>query len=310
MKLLFIRTLPPLFAIFVLFTLELRSEPTTKVFLNGVVTPVYFNDGDSFRVLAGSLKGSKARIAGFNTLESYGPVHKWGAWDPKELYHYSYLGTLNARKGIWRCNSDMSKDTYGRTLWNCFDLARDQIKKGLAHVMLIGHYPDAEKLLALQTDAIKNRVGIWAKGTPDYILTSAHSSDEKPFGDMIYDRFVSVADGVSTKWFHRRDYDECQEVCATLPKFDRKMAAAFANSKFAANRDVSKKQIWQIVSKINKDRSNTKLAQVQNGLELGEQLLTFYAKSVGEKEIRVKGACLTYIDYRRRYGRNRASCLR
>ena len=35
-----------------------QAEVATRVFLNGSVTPVYFNDGDSFRVLAGPLKGT------------------------------------------------------------------------------------------------------------------------------------------------------------------------------------------------------------------------------------------------------------
>jgi len=112
--------------------------PATKVYLNGVQTPVYFSDGDSFRVLDGPLSGMRTRIAGFNTLESYGAVHRWGNWHEKELSHIAYKGTMNARKGVWHCESNMRKDTYGRTLWDCVDLSLSQVEKGLAHVMLIG----------------------------------------------------------------------------------------------------------------------------------------------------------------------------
>ena len=56
----------------------LASEPRTKVVVNGLMSPVYFNDGDTFRVLSGQLSGTKARLEGFNTLESFGPVHQWG----------------------------------------------------------------------------------------------------------------------------------------------------------------------------------------------------------------------------------------
>ena len=74
------------------------GEPQTMVFLNGKAVPVFFNDGDSFRVLSGSMKGSKARLAGFNTLESHGPVHSWGDWTVKEMYVLAKMATLHARR--------------------------------------------------------------------------------------------------------------------------------------------------------------------------------------------------------------------
>ena len=46
----------------------LASEPRSKVVVNGMMSPVYFNDGDTFRVLSGQLSGTKARLEGFNTL--------------------------------------------------------------------------------------------------------------------------------------------------------------------------------------------------------------------------------------------------
>ena len=55
----------------------------TRVFLNGAPAPVYFNDGDTFRVLGGRFSGMRARLAGFNTLESYGNVPRVGLLDPK-----------------------------------------------------------------------------------------------------------------------------------------------------------------------------------------------------------------------------------
>ena len=102
---------------------EAHAVPASKVFLNGVPTPVFFNDGDSFRVLSGPLAGTRARLQGFNTLESYGRCHQWGDWTRRELGHYATLGTLNAQRGVWNCTSDMKKDFYGRILWNCKDLA-------------------------------------------------------------------------------------------------------------------------------------------------------------------------------------------
>ena len=190
------------------------GEAKTKVYLNGVPTPVYFNDGDSFRVLAGPLEGTRARIAGFNTLESYGPVHKWGDWTKKELYIFAKMATLNAQRGVWHCKSAMDKDTYGRILWHCDDLAISQIAKGYAHAMTIDKKPAARFLLEAQEKAQKNKIGFWAKGIPNFILTSAHSMKEKAFkSSKTYDRFVSAKDGHSEKVLHRNNYSACSEVC-------------------------------------------------------------------------------------------------
>ena len=128
----------------------------SEVYLNGKVASVFFNDGDSFRVLSGPLKGTRARLSGFNTLESYGPVHRWGKWTGQELYAFSKKATMNAREGQWHCVSDMNKDIYGRILWRCDDLALSQISQGYAHAMTVDSAPAAELLLKAQREAQKN----------------------------------------------------------------------------------------------------------------------------------------------------------
>ena len=45
------------------------ADAWTRVFINGRVAPVYFNDGDSFRVMGGELSGTQCRLGGYNTLE-------------------------------------------------------------------------------------------------------------------------------------------------------------------------------------------------------------------------------------------------
>ena len=80
--------------------------------VNGTPSPVYFNDGDSFRVLEGKYTGTKGRLAGFNTLESHGPVHRWGKWTAKELYINAKMATRNAERGSWACQSEGEKDIY------------------------------------------------------------------------------------------------------------------------------------------------------------------------------------------------------
>ncbi len=189
-----------------------QAKPEARVFLNGRPTPVYFNDGDSFTVLEGPIKGTKARLSGFNTLESFGPAHRWGTWDPHELYVIAKQAALNARQGEWHCESDMNKDGYGRILWHCEDLILDDIRKGLAHAMTVTAEPASPKQLEMQKLAQGEKRGMWAKGIPPFILTSLHSADEGA-GAETYNRLISTADGHTEKWKHQDIYQDCQWVC-------------------------------------------------------------------------------------------------
>jgi endonuclease YncB( thermonuclease family) len=195
-----------------LLSAEALARPMTKVFLNGAPAPVFFNDGDSFSVLGGPLEGTKARLAGFNTLESFGAVHRWGKWDAHELYVVAKMATLNARRGVWHCHSDLRRDGYGRILWTCPDLIVDQIRKGLAHAMTVTKDPSPKEHLEAQRLAQAERRGIWAHGIPEYVLTSTHSNDEGYEGTT-YNRLVSSADGHSEKWIHKDIYKDCDEIC-------------------------------------------------------------------------------------------------
>ncbi len=189
-----------------------HATPAARVFLNGRPTPVYFNDGDSFAVLEGPLKGTKARLSGFNTLESFGPAHKWGTWDPHELYVVAKQAALNARQGEWHCESDLNKDGYGRILWHCEDLIQDDIRKGLAHAMTVTADPASPKQLELQALAQKEKLGMWAKGIPPFVLTSLHSADEGAGADT-YNRLISTVDGHTEKWKHQDLYKDCEWIC-------------------------------------------------------------------------------------------------
>jgi hypothetical protein len=48
------------------------------IVLNGEKVQVNWTDGDSFKIKEGKFKGAGTRLQGFNTLEAYGPVHRWG----------------------------------------------------------------------------------------------------------------------------------------------------------------------------------------------------------------------------------------
>lgn len=189
-----------------------HAKPATRVILNGRPTPVYFNDGDSFTVLEGPLNGTKTRLSGFNTLESFGPAHRWGQWQMSELYVVAKEAALNARKGEWHCTSDLKRDGYGRVLMYCPDLIEDDIRKGLAHAYSVDDKPADPHQLALQKLAQAEKRGMWAKGIPKFVLTSVHSADEGA-GAETYNRLISAEDGHTEKWLHQEIYKDCQEVC-------------------------------------------------------------------------------------------------
>ena len=56
------------------------------IVLDGQPILVDWDDGDTFSSPLGDGERLKARLSGYNTLESYGPVHRWGEWTAPELY--------------------------------------------------------------------------------------------------------------------------------------------------------------------------------------------------------------------------------
>lgn len=196
-----------------IFLPQASAQQSTQIEINGEIASVFFNDGDTFRILSGKLMGKRSRVEGFNTLESYGPVHRWGSFKSRELMNIANEGTLNARRGGWHCTTDLSTDTYGRLLSTCMDLASDQIEKGLAHVMTVTQSPGNAGLIEKQRGAIKEGKGMWALGVPNFVLTSTHSLHEVRDRTETYDRFVSTRDGHSVVAKHRNNYEDCQEIC-------------------------------------------------------------------------------------------------
>ena len=313
------------------------AEPASKVFLNGVPSPVYFNDGDSFRVLAGQFSGSKARLSGYNTLESYGPVHGWGAKSLRELYVNAKQGTLNARRGpcwddargggglkpgcnaAWHCTSDLKRDGYGRILWWCPDLAYDQVRKGLAHVMSVDG-PGEPKLIEAQRLAISERLNMWARGVPEFVLTSTHSFSEPYAQEMgsAYNRLVSVADGHSQKWLHKREYGECEAVCrmavvdveaivsaAEVVKRDPTIVkGALTMGELVAGYDAE--ALIKIVRRFA-ETGEVYLAAPEH-VEALAKVLGPMRKAGKLGELRMD-SCMIYTSFNRRYGSNAAPCM-
>lgn len=290
------------------------AEPASKVFLNGQPAPVFFNDGDSFRVLSGRHEGLKARLTGYNTLETPGPVHRWGDFHAKELYINAKLATLVARRGVWRCESDLSVDGYGRALWWCPDLAEELIRLGLAHAMTVTTDPADERLLVAQREAIAARRGMWAHGVPDFIMTSLHSAHESTSEGGPRNRLVSTRDGSSMLWHHGDSYEECQEVCDVGYESDYRVGKAIAALRakdapfdgFDAYDDERLGRIMRAFA-MKKDYAG-ELVDAAHAeplhAALEELRLAYLIGRVGPP------SCHVYTDFRRRYGGGKAACLK
>lgn len=302
-------------ALLVLWAPSAQADAKTLVMVNGKSMPVFFNDGDSFRVLEGPRSGMKARLAGFNTLESHGPVHRWGLASTKEMYVLAKMATLFGRRGVWSCTSDMTTDTYGRALLQCPDLAEAMIRKGFAHAMTVTADPAAPALMAAQAEAIEKGRGIWSQGAPEWVLTSLHSVDERPDKPTAYNRLVSTRDGHSEKIQHTRRYKECEEVCvydAVVPESSmtatiERLKLSTVGDHFGALSTSEQRHIlrfWMmgssvaaLVPKANREAYRVELALVQ-----GEGTLT---ASPGALQ-----SCMVYVDFKRRFGGDRAKCLK
>lgn len=193
-----------------------HSKPTSWLHLNGQKVRVFWSDGDTFKVLEGSYKGSKARLSGFNTLESYGPVHRWGKWTAKGLQSIADQATFFVRKRTWTCTTKGSKDRYNRILAACPGLKKELIRNGLAH-LFVWATPQSKRskelniVQKLQQVAQKQKKGMWAQGTPRWIVTSVHSYHEKK--KTTYNRLISTQTGYSSKRLHAQTYSTCQWVC-------------------------------------------------------------------------------------------------
>ena len=188
-----------------------RHRPSSTVVLDGTPCAVRWTDGDTFRILDGALRGLSARVVGYDTLESYGPVHRWGGWSREELLRIAKAATPIAAAGRWTCANAGGVDRYKRLLVSCPDAAAALVGRGLAMVFAVDAPADA-RLHALQREAQRRGEGMWAKGVPSAIPTSLHSAAENPRG-RAYDRVVDTATGAAMRREHAHVYATCEEVC-------------------------------------------------------------------------------------------------
>ena len=184
-----------------------------QVLLDGELHTVRWDDGDTFSY-KGAAEKVRARLADYNTLESYGPVHRWRGAGYDELYANAKQATARVRAGGWSCQRTGKGGGYGRIGVRCPDAALALVSEGLAHVFSVEEPADS-KLLEAQKAAIAGKRGMWAKGAPEGIVTSLHSKDEpgraKP--GQLYDRVASASTGAARPTPHDQTYAACQEVC-------------------------------------------------------------------------------------------------
>jgi endonuclease YncB( thermonuclease family) len=193
---------------------EKKKDTRMWVVLDGRKTRVVWNDGDSFRVIRGPHNEMRARLDGYNTLESYGPVHFWGPHHGYDLYDNGKEATELAKSKVWECQTKEGGGGYGRTLVVCPELREEMLAKGLAHLFAVVGKPDP-KLVAIQLDAQKNRRGMWKRTIPSTIVTSIHSITEKE-GEKdaeVYNRVCDTRTGMSWKVKHKAVFKPCDAFC-------------------------------------------------------------------------------------------------
>jgi len=195
---------------------ESETKRGVSVVLDGQTIAANWDDGDTFSARMptddGGFEKLKGRLVGFNTLESYGPVHRWGDWTAEELAGIAKAAGERARGTQWVCSKLEGSGGYGRSRVDCPALRQALLQEGLAHLFVMDDEASAEDL-AMQAKAIQDGAGMWAKGAPQGIVTSLHSLDERPDQEETYDRVVSTETGKSEKFNHADNYESCQEVC-------------------------------------------------------------------------------------------------
>jgi hypothetical protein len=229
------------------------------------------------------------------------------------------MATKNGRDGSWVCNSDGSKDTYGRELFDCPSLIQSQVRKGFAHAMTITAEGSAPELIKLQHEAQKNKVGMWAHGVPDFIITSTHSIAERSGRQYAYNRIVSTKDGHSEKVQHQKAYKECEWVCVNkvtvAPDVSTKVVAELRadESLKAVLKDFSDENLayiarmWLVIDQVA--LMVPLKAKEDRGL-IGDKLKALVESGALVAATSEVDSCTLFVPFKRRYGGGRAACLK
>ena len=91
----------------VTFTSEAAPSGKGRVLIDDTYHDVSWSDGDSFGITSGRMRGQRVRLLGYNTLESYGPVHKWGDWNEDfrlyQICHIAYISYICSKLSDTEC---------------------------------------------------------------------------------------------------------------------------------------------------------------------------------------------------------------
>ena len=114
---------------------QVERRTNGVVLLDGKETQVNWDDGDTFFAPE---RGLKARLVGYNTLESYGAVHRFGPGE-KRLFEIAGEATALAKSKAWVCTTRDGEGGYGRKSVDC--PAKGHLRPG-GHVVegaAVGH---------------------------------------------------------------------------------------------------------------------------------------------------------------------------
>jgi hypothetical protein len=174
---------------------------------------------------------------------------------------------------------------------------------------------------------------MWAHGIPRFVMTSLHSKDEG--GDkhgVSSNRLISTYDGHSDKWVHEDTYKECQNVCHEVPdttdadldkiivllKADEEAASVTAAMDAALLRETARALIEMslrgaplVVTELGVYGLALPpgITQEQAGPIVAAMTRINAAKKIAATGKR-KDTCQVYVDFKRRFGGERAECLR
>lgn len=186
------------------------------ILLNGERTEVKWSDGDSFDFLSGPYEGQGTRLFGYNTLESYGPVHRWGSWTREELYELTKGDADVCASKEWECTTTGAPDAYGRVLVDCPKLAIEMARIGRGLAYAVRGKPNPLVLDAMHQAQRAGR-GMWKKGVPKGLITALHSFAENEGTQYTSssNRILDTRTGEAPLRRHKDYYQLCEEVCLT-----------------------------------------------------------------------------------------------
>jgi hypothetical protein len=200
-------------------------------------------------------------------------------------------------------------------LWHCPGLALDQVSKGLAHAMSVTTDPGDAELLRAQWRAQAQRRGIWAKGVPEFVLTSLHSMEEDPTRPTAYNRAVSPLDGHSQPWVHTEYYEECSRVCLDSRRLSPAAAGTVSSALLA---DPAVAPVLAAFAPVQLELLLSDFVREGRvSAVVPESVRPTLEKRLGELKSRgaltsvetTNDACHVYVAFKRRFGLQRAACL-